>query len=155
MNVSALIPALRLHLGDTDSSAYRYLDEWLKLALVLAIQTLGRRWSNKYLVDENSFEVSRNPDVSTFVLEEPPVIQPIDIRPIILQASIIIKNGSLEANAWNLVSWRDYEVSYSNLESGRQRDNSLKMDIEELDSILKPPSKRVGKAIRINFPEEE
>ena len=29
-----LIPSLRLHLGDTDSSSYRYIDGWLKVALV-------------------------------------------------------------------------------------------------------------------------
>ena len=84
--VDYLLPELRLHLGDIDSTAYRYVDEWLEVALEMSIKSLGRWWNLKYLIDAHN--VSRNPN-HTFIFAEPPVIETQDERPILLMASII------------------------------------------------------------------
>jgi len=147
-----LIMPLRLHLGDTDSSAYRYLDEWLLTALVLSVKTLQRWWNFRYLVADDE-DVYRNPNsIMDFQFAEPPVIQSSDERPIILMASIIIKNGSLENSAWNASTWRDAEIYYSNIEGAKQRESSISRDIKELESMLRPPVKRLAHTKKGHLP---
>lgn len=145
-----LIPRLRLQLGDIDATAYRYLDEWLSLALVASVETLQRWWNFRYLTDESDL-VYRNPNV-VFTLAEPPVIMASDVRPIILMASIILKDGSLQSMSWNVGSWRDAEISYSNIEGGRERQESLKKDWEELISLVTPPNKKLSQANKMHMP---
>lgn len=149
-NIDYLIDDLRLHLGDTDTP-YRYLDEWLRTSLVASVKALSVRWNYKYLVD-SSYVVSRNTQDHYFPYDEPPLILVGDERPIILQASIIIKGGSLEDSAWESGSWRDAEIYVSNIESGRLRSSSLKNDIEELDDLLKPAQKRLGRTTKGSLP---
>jgi len=151
--LSGLLPRLRLHLGDTTSASYRYLDEWLMEALKGAVQALERRWNSKYIIDDTTDDIIRNPDFLDFTFNSPPIIQGMDRQPIILQASIIVKKGSLENNSWNLGRWQDAEISFSNIEGGKTKDASLQRDIDELDSIVKPPSKRLTKSTRISFDE--
>ena len=63
-------------------------------------------------------------------------------------ASLMIKGGSLEANSWNVGSWRDAEFSVSNIEgSEAQRDSFLK-DWNALTSIMVPPTKKPFNAVR-------
>ena len=50
-NLGLLIPQLRIILGDTEPSTFRYLDVWLHEALVASIKFLGSWWNNKYLLD--------------------------------------------------------------------------------------------------------
>jgi len=145
-----LIPDLRLHLGDYDPASYRYTDAWLLVALIMSVKTLGRWWNFKYLVETDN-DVYRNPG-SPFVLPEPPVIEVTDERPIILMASIIMKEGSLEANSWNAVSWKDFEVSYSNLEGSRAKQASLATDWGELKGLIQPPSKRLSTPVKQSLP---
>jgi hypothetical protein len=141
-NYDYLIDALRLHLGDTNPASYRYLDEWLRTALMYSIKTLQRWWNYKYLIDSN-YDIYRNPNIS-FLFPEPPIIQTVDERPIVLMASIIIKQGALENSSWATGSWKDYEISYSNIESGKMKEFSLKSDWDELTSLIKQPSKRLA-----------
>lgn len=149
-NLLYLIPELRLTLGDTASASYRYTDDWLKVALVAAVKKLGKWWRWKYLISEQGV-VSRSP-YYTFDLESPPIIQTSDEAIIILMAAIIILQGSLENAAWNLASWRDAEIAYSNLESGRIRDANLQRFWNDLTTLLKPPSKRLAWSVGYPLP---
>jgi hypothetical protein len=136
-----LIMQLRLRIGDTDSTAYRYMDEWLKLALTTAVKGLSRYWNYKYLVD-NSNRIYRNPH-TTFLFSEPAVIQNSDEDLIVLVAAIMTLEGSLENSAWSAASWRDAEISFSNLEQYRTRDTVLGRLLKELDDKIKSPTKRL------------
>jgi hypothetical protein len=144
VNLSYLIPRLRLHLGDIDADNYRHLDEWLRLSLVVSVETLQKWWNYKYLIDDNN-DVYRNPRI-TFLHSQPPVIERGDIKPIILMSAIMIKSGDLENLSWNVGAWRDAEISYSNIEASRRKDEMIKRDWEELTSILKPPQKRLAES---------
>jgi len=131
---------LRLHIGDMDSETY--LDEWLDLALILSVESLGPWWNFKYLLNDSD-EVYRNSTIR-FLFSEPPVIERADHKPIILMASIILKAGDLQNASWNIASWRDAEISYSNIQGSRIKDSLLVGDWEELTNILKPPQKRLS-----------
>jgi hypothetical protein len=144
-NLDYLITPLRLYIGDTSSTSYRYLDSWLRIALVQAVKDLQRWWGFKYLVD-NDNNVYRNPDITFSYPETEGLIQDGDEKPIILMASIILKLGQLENSSWNTGSWKDAEISYSNIEGGKIKNESLRRDWEALTQLLKPPTKRL-----INF----
>lgn len=149
-NLYEYVERLRLHLGDTTEGSYRYTDEWLETALVSAVEAIMPRWNFKYLIDTSN-NVYRNPN-HRFLFASPPLVERADVRPIVLMASIIIKEGSLESHSWNFASWRDAEISYSNLESSRSKDASLSRDIEELDSILPDRSKRLAQPKKGHLP---
>jgi len=141
-----LIPDVRLKIGDLDSTAYRYLDEWILNSLILSVKSLQRFWNNKYLLDSTN-AVYRNPEL-TFLLDEVDgVIEDRDEYILIVMSSTIILEGSLENNSWNISSWKDAEISFTNLESGRIKNDLLKRLRDELYSYLKPPSKRLAWAI--------
>lgn len=150
MNLSYLIPRLRLHIGDIDPDSYRHLDEWLRLSLVVSVETLQKWWNYKYLIDDNN-DVYRNPNIR-FLHSQPPVIERGDIKPIILMAAIMIKSGDLENLSWNVGAWRDAEISYSNIEASRRKDDMIKRDWEELTSILKPPQRRLAESQKGHLP---
>jgi hypothetical protein len=154
--VEYLIPFLRLYIGDTNPLAYRYLDEWLKMSLLTSIKSLERWWKSKYLVNDDTQTISRNPDF-TFIIAEPPVITTADEMPIIIMASIIIKSGSLENNSWNMATWRDAEYYVSNVEGGKQKELGVKADWDRLLMYLKPPQKRLNAGAReaFNFGADE
>lgn len=150
-NLYEYIERLRLHLGDTNSSSYRYMDEWLRVALISATEALMSRWNYKYLLTNAEDDVYRNPNIR-FLFPEPPVIQRGDVRPLILMGSIIIKEGSLENSSWNFASWRDAEIAFSNLEASRSKDRSIDRDINELDDILPIRSKRLAQPKKGHLP---
>ena len=150
-NFDYLIPFLRFHMGD-NLEPYRYLDSWLRTSLVIAINSLSRWWDSKYILDD-VYNVSRKPDISyDFFYPEPPIIQRLDERIIILMAAILIKEGSLENSSWSLGSWRDYEIAYSNIEGGKVKETSIKRDWDELLSLIKPPSKRLARTQKGDLP---
>lgn len=154
-NLSYLIPVLRVKLWDV-TVPYRYLDEWLDVALVEAVKSLQRWWSNKYLVDSTNTVVSRNP-ANTFTFDEPPVIQSSDERIVILMAAIVVKEGTLESSAWTTSTWRDAEYYVSNIEGSKLRESGLQRDWDELLSLIKPPQKRLNAGARepFNFGADE
>ncbi len=149
-NIGYLIPDLRLTIGDINPATYRYENEWLLVALLGSVRKLARWWNYRYLLDTNNL-VYRNINIM-FSEYEPPVIMMGDERPIIIGAALIILEGSLESNAWDLVSWKDAEISFSNLESGRIRKDNLKMLWEELKEMITPPSKRLASPIKNSLP---
>src|SRR5690349_243794 len=122
-----LIPELRFRIGDTDSTAYQYLDSWLRVALVSALKALQRWWRVRYTIDETTYVVSRW-SLSTFTVDAPPVIQQSDEVIIVAMASVLIKSGTLQNSAWSTGSWRDAEIAVSNIEAGKIRDASLLRD---------------------------
>lgn len=145
VNLDYLLPNLRLWIGDIDSTAYRYTTPWLRTALVGSVKALRAWWFDKYLIDNDTYNVSRNTDRAfLFEYAEPPIIDHRDIYPVIIMASIIIKSGSLQNAAWDLATWRDAEIYYSNTESGKQLNDSLKRDWDLLQNYLKPPQKRLA-----------
>jgi len=137
-DLNYLIPRLRLKLGDLDPASYKYLDEWLHASLIASVDALQRWWADKYQID-NDDRVS-------------PDIERRDIQPIILMASIILKSGSLENFSWNVGSWRDAEISFSNIEGGRNKSESLRRDWEELTQLLPPPNKKLAGAVKGHLP---
>lgn len=149
-NLLECIPRLRLHLGDTDPASYRYLDSWLQVSLVSAVELLMPRWNYKYIITDGDL-VYRNTTV-LFLFPEPPVIERGDVWPIVLQAAIVIKEGSLESMSWNFAAWRDAEISYSNLEGSRSKDASLERDIKSLNEMLPLRSKRLASPIKGHLP---
>lgn len=149
-NLDYLIDSLRLHLGDINFDTYRYTDEWLRTALVLSVKSLMKWWNYKYLLD-NDNNVERNSH-STYLFPSPPIIERGDERAIILMASIIMKEGSLENSSYDMGSWRDAEIAYSNIESSKAKQLSLQKDIEELKSIITPPSRRLAQPVKGSLP---
>lgn len=149
-NIDYLIDGLRLMLGDTDSDSYRYTDEWLRTALVMAVKALMKWWNYKYLIDEDN-EISRNPNF-TFLFASPPILEYGDETAIQLMAAIIIAEGSLEESAWNTGSWRDAEIAYSNIEGAKQRDSRVKAWWDRLNQIVTPPGKRLAQPIKGSLP---
>jgi hypothetical protein len=147
-----LVPYIRLAIGDINPLAYRYTDTWVDVALEASITSLARWWNARYLLDANK-DVYRNTYIpNAFTDLEPPVIQISDERPIILMASIIILEGSLESSAWNIGYWKDNEISVSNIEQGRLRTDTLKRMWDELNSLILPPTKRLAKARKQSLP---
>ena len=140
-NLEELIAPLRVQIGDTDSTDYT--DEILHLILRNAIAALMRRWNDRYYVD-NDGVVHRNPN-ETFDWSSPPVIEHRDRRPVVLQASIMIKSGKKFSESGDAVSWRDEEVAYSNIESARQRSSTLADDVAELNALL--PEKKLARSV--------
>lgn len=149
-----LIPELRARLGDTDETAYRFLDEWLRVSLVSALKALQRWWRIRYTIDESTYTVSRYVD-SSFLTEEPPVIQQQDETPILIMATILTKSGVLQNSSWTTGSWRDAEIAVSNIESGRLKDLSLARDWDELKMYILPPTKRLTGVVRNSIPGAE
>jgi hypothetical protein len=143
-----LIPFVRLYLGDVDPTAYRYTQPWLDVAIEASINSSW--FSNKYTMDSSGL-VSRNPN-EWFSQNEPPVIMAEDERPIVLLAAAIVLQGSLENSAWNLASWKDNEISYSNLEMGRSRNASLQRIWDELLYLMLPPTKRLAGTQKASLP---
>ena len=147
-DLSNYLDDIKLQMGDSDGTAWE--DDWLHTSLIASVEALQRWWNYRYLIDDDD-AVYRNPNTS-FLFAEPPVIERGDKRPIILMASIILKSGDLENRAWNLGSWRDSEISYSNIESGRRKTDSIVRDWNELVGILKPPQKVLSYASKLHLP---
>ncbi len=147
VGVDYLIPMVRLRIGDTNALSYRYLDEWVKTSLITGIKSLENWWRGRYTVTNEGI-VSRTTDtLYTFgtALSEG-VIEQKDEYVIVLMAAYLLLSGSLENSAYSTQSWRDNEISFSNLESGRMRDSNLKRLWDEIMNFLTPPSKRLARA---------
>lgn len=142
-NLEELILPLRVQIGDTDPVP-TYSDEFLHIVLRESVAALMRRWHDQYYVDNNGI-VLRNPEAGTFAFSSPPVIQHKDRRPIVLQASIMIKSGVKFSESGNVASWRDEEISYSNIEAAKQRSSTLDDDVRELEVLL--PGKKLARLL--------
>lgn len=146
-----LIPQARIILGDVTEGSYRYSDDYVKTALVCAVKALGPRWKYRYTLN-TSYEVSRNHTFLTFTYAEPPIIQRFDEFPICLQASIFIKSGAIQESSWEVGSWADDEIRYSNIQAAASRDGSLARDIAWLESILPTRGKKLARTSKQSLP---
>jgi len=153
-NIDYLIPYLRLRIGDVNEDTYRYMDEWLKISLIVSTRGLERYWGSKYIVTEAGV-ITRNPGYANFEFPESDgIVQKKDENIIIIKAALITLEGSLENSAWAIGSWKDAEISASNIEAGRLRTETLRNLRAELDSLIKPPMKRLTKGSRATILEE-
>jgi hypothetical protein len=152
VSIDYLIDYVRVSVGDMNPLLYRYTDDWIETSLVLSIKTLQRYWQDKYVIDSNNM-VTRNTNYQYWLFDESlGVIEGGDEPIITLMAAIIMLEGSLENSAWDAVSWRDAEISVSNLQSTSVRSANLKRLIDELFSMITPPTKRLAKAIKYSLP---
>jgi hypothetical protein len=133
-NLDYLITALRLQINDAEEP-YTFSDDFLRTHLVNAVKALMGRWNNKYLINNTTNYVERNPYIA-FQFPEPPVVQHSDERSIVLQAAINLKRAYVYNSSQSAVSWKDDEVSYSNLGSIKAIRESLSDDMAELDLLL-------------------
>ncbi len=150
-NLDYLIDDLRLTLGDTDSASYRYTEEWLRTSLVSSTKTLMTWWNYKYLINDTTSNVERNPNHS-YIFGSPPILEKGDERAIVLMASILIKDGAMQNSSWDVGSWRDAEISYSNIQGSKSRDRSVDRAWDELLGLLKPPSSRLAQTAKGSLP---
>jgi len=143
-----LIPALRLHLWDTNTPP-TYTDGLLKYCLVAGLKVLMPRWNSRYIPTESTtkWTVARSTE-DVFSQAAPPTIQGGDERPIVLSASIAFKSGKIYFSSGDIASWKDDEISYSNISGGKMMEGSLLRDIEELNSIVPDRRKRLGRTIK-------
>jgi hypothetical protein len=153
INLDDLIIYVRLKVGDTVSTAYRYTDEWIRTGLVAAVQYLQRWMNYKYLLDVDG-DIYRNPNYPYFIFDETTygIIESGDIPIIVIAAAYLILEGSLQNAAWDFASWKDAEISYSNLESSRARGGMLDRLWNELQAYLKPPTKRLAQTRKNSLP---
>ncbi len=145
-----LIPQLRDHLGDRASG--QFTTDFLRQSLLNAFKALIPRWRYKYVIDANDVISRSQEQIEDFVFAEPPIIQKFDERPIILQAAIVIKRGILQFNALSLGSWRDDEISYSNIAGGDALLKSINADEKELEELLPARSRKLAKANKQSLP---
>jgi hypothetical protein len=132
-DVTFLIPDLRVQLGDL-TEPYRFSDDTIETALFTAIKILGRRWRYRYLIDEDD-TVTRNSSINFETTS--PTIEFADQGIIVLQAAIILKSSSAWESTWDIGSWRDDEVSYSNIQAAKSRDASIAQAELLLEKALK------------------
>ena len=150
-NLDFLIDELRLELGDTDNSSYRYTDDWLRTSLISATKTLMTWWNYKYLINDTTFDVERNPS-HAYIFASPPILEKGDERPIVLMAFMTIGQGALQESSWNLGSWKDAEISYSNIQGGRSKDRGMERAWNELMGLIKPPTSRLAQPTKGSLP---
>jgi len=151
VSVEYLIPYVRLEIGDMDPASYRYIDQWITTALIVAVKEGQRYWRSKYTTTEDGL-VSRNPYFTYETDESEGVIEDKDEPILVILAALAILNGSLENSAWSTISWKDAEISYNNNEGGRIRGDTLKRLQAKLDDFIKAPTKRLAKPQGFKLP---
>jgi hypothetical protein len=138
-----------MHLGDV-SEPYTYTDNFLKRSLVLGFYLVQPRWNFRYLMDAG-YAVTRNPN-TTFILAPPPVIMYADERPIILGAAIALRGGLIWTAGSDAVSWKDEEVSFTNISGAKMREASFLRDWDELHQLLPERGNRLASTIKGETP---
>jgi len=141
--IDYLIPYVRVEIGDLTAASYRYLDEWILSALILATKKSYRYWRSKYLITDEGI-VTRSTTISFDTTEDTGVIEDRDEPILVILAAITILEGGLESHAWDIASWKDAEISYSNIAGGQIRNDNLKRLKVQLDDMIKAPTKRLA-----------
>lgn len=156
-----LLGSLRIHLGDT-SSPYTYSDGYLRKALVDGFKALGKRWQKRYSISAADYTVVSGYDYGHYLVERtanyifpeaaPPVILFEDERAIVLSAAIGIRSGQLQALSPTLGSWRDDEISQSNIESGKTLLSLLNIDKSSLEELFPSRARKLAKSKKGSLP---
>jgi hypothetical protein len=134
VDVRYLLGDFRVFLYDI-TSPFTYTDETLSSVLLSAVKILGRKWHNRY-IPTTEYNIQRNTSI-TYNANEPPVIEASDEAVILLQAVIILKTAHAYDSVWDVASWKDDEISFSNIQSAKSRDDSIVRDLAELEKLLK------------------
>src|SRR5574341_745094 len=146
-NIDYLITPLRVHISDL-TEPHTYSDDLLRTTLTYGVKALMSRWNSRYLVNDTTNYIERNPNI-VFDFPAPPIIQHKDERAIILQSSIDLKSSVIYnqsvTNSMG-VSWKDDEISYSDQNRSVALLDSLKRDIEELAGLLPVGRQRLAQA---------
>jgi hypothetical protein len=100
---------------------------------------------------DSDYNVYRNPN-GVFIIPEPPIIEAADEDILVTMAAITLLEGTLANSSYDLASWKDAEIAFSNLESARSRDRTLDRLWNELTNTLLPPVKRLKKPIKQHLP---
>jgi len=148
-----LVTSLRMHLGDV-AVPYTYTDDFLKRALLLGFKLVQPRWNFRYLLtgsDATTWSGTRNP-TTAFVQPAPPVIMYADERPIVLGAAIALRGGLIWTAGSDAVSWKDEEVSFSNISGTKMREASFLRDWDELHQLLPERHNRLASTIKGETP---
>jgi len=149
-----LLPALRMHIWDI-SEPSTYSDGTLRRALVTGLKLLMSRWNSRYIPTYNSsslnWDVARNA-ADVFKHAAPPTIMYMDERPIVLAAAIALNSGYVYHAAAGTVSWRDEEISFSNIAGSKLQEASLLRDIDELNKLVPDRRKRLATTKRQELP---
>jgi len=148
-NLDYLITPLRLHMDDY-TEPFTYSDSFLRTHLVFAVKSLAPRWNYRYLLDTNN-NVTRNSH-HTYLFPDPPLVQYSDDRAIVLQAAIDIKSPLVYTHSQSAVSWKDDEVSFTNISGHTSLAESLKRDLEELERLLPSARSRLAQPIKQSLP---
>jgi hypothetical protein len=150
-----LIPSLRMHLGDTADGNYTYSDNFLSRALIIGFKLVQPRWNFRYLLSYDTatthWSVTRNPN-TTFVQPSPPVIMYADERPIVLAAAVSLRGGLIWTSGSQAVSWKDEEVSFSNISGAKLKEAAFIRDWEELHQLLPERRNRLAATTRQELP---
>jgi len=133
-DLTFLVESLRNYIGDI-SSPYRFTDDELEVGLYTGLDMLLSRLRFKYTIDESD-AITRTSG-SKFYQDSPPVIEHADQACIIVQAAIVLKSASAWDASWDVASWKDDEISYSNIQGARSKDQSIANDLKLLDDLLK------------------
>ncbi len=141
-----LIDDLRIHLGDF-TEEYTYATTYLRPVLVMACPRLMKKWKNRYTI--NSTYVVTRSATALYYEDSPPVIEVADEQAFVLQSSIIVKSADLKEAAWDIGSWRDDEIAYSNIAGASAFEKSLAQDVADLDTFME---KRLFTASKQSLP---
>lgn len=143
--IDSLIPYIRVRLGDI-SSPYRYEDSWISSAVRAAVVLLERYNYNKYIISTSTNDIIRNPYFTSWYYSESEVgvLEPQDVSIFVTASTLIISQGDLESNAWNVGSWKDFEISYSNISAGKHKNDNISRLWDELHNLITPPTKRLA-----------
>ena len=143
-NLDYLITYVRLNLGDIDET--KWSDAAVRTALVQAVLYLQHRWNSRYTIDATTYDAVRS-TTYTFEEDDPPIIQGTDAPAVVMQAIWIICSGKVFDSDW--VSWRDDEISFTNLTGGRLKKEQCNQYKEWLDEFF---THRLAGAVRQSLP---
>ena len=168
-NLSYLTPAVRVYIGDLDSTAYS--DVVIYTALVSAVKFLQQKWGNRYLIYTSGMLVNgttvNTPDGTctldsvpnennafrncavTFTSVAPPIIDQTDETPIILATSILLRRVKITSNVNTFSSWSTPDLSFSNISNGKLLLDMLRADEAFLDAYFK---KKLGRSQKSGWP---
>jgi hypothetical protein len=145
-NLDYLIIPLRFHIGDIEGTSFS--DTLCLTGLVNGVKMIASRWSSKYLIYASGMDSSgldytpsendvfRNP-AATFIQHSPPIVEQSDEIAIILAASILMRRSVISSSMTAFSNWSTPDLSFSNVQSGKQLQVLLEEDQRMLDLFFK------------------
>lgn len=143
-NLDFLITPLQMQYGDYAGTAYS--ESVYRTALVQSVKALQRRWSSKYLIDDDN-NITRNSTLatSTYLTTSPPIIVQGDEQAIILQGVVMLRQIQLYGGSSAFANWSTPDLSYSNVSSSKVSSDLWKQAIQDVDDWFSKPLGRASK----------